>query len=393
MDEIFGEENFIENIIWEKKYSPQNDATFFSDMHDFIICYAKNSENWERNLLKRTEKQNLAYKNPDDDPRGNWKPSDLTRAEHRDRDFYPIITPAGKSVYPAKGRSWSRPPAEIERLRNDNRLWFGKNGDAIPSLKRFLSEVKKGTVPVSIWYRSLVGDNQEGKQELKELFPDTNTPFATPKPVRLIKRILEIATDEDSLILDSFAGSATTAQAVLELNKEDGGNRKFILVEMEDYADRITAERVRRVIRGVPGAKNEALREGLGGTFSYFELGDEIEYEDILSRADRLPTFEEFARYLFFTATGEQLNTEAVNPESGYVGESLRYAVWLKYEPDFEWLKRSGLTLEDVEKLPPAPMGKRRLIFAPMKFVDDEELMYRHVDFLQLPYEIYRLAG
>ncbi len=131
LDEIFGRQNFVTTIIWQKKYSPQNDATFFSDMHDYIIVYAKNISLWNRNLLSRTEKQDKAYKNLDNDPRGIWKPSDLTRAEHRDRDFYGIITPSGKEVFPAGGRSWSRPKDEIERLRADNRLWFGNKGNAI----------------------------------------------------------------------------------------------------------------------------------------------------------------------------------------------------------------------------------------------------------------------
>ncbi len=252
MDEVFGRTNFLGNVIWQKKYSPQNDALHFSDMHDHILVYGKNAPLWDRKLIARTEKQDAAYKNPDNDSRGPWKPSDLTRAEHRDRDFYAIVTPTGKEVYPARGRSWSRPPEEIERLRNDNRLWFGKAGDAIPSLKRFISEVKQGVVPTTLWYRDEVGDNQEAKQELKsQLDGDV---FATPKPTRLIQRILQIATDKDSLVLDSFAGSGTTGHAVLKQNAEDGGTRRFILVEMEEKIARtITAERVRRVVERSAG--------------------------------------------------------------------------------------------------------------------------------------------
>jgi len=184
MDEVFGRGNFVANVVWQKKYSPQNDAEFFSAMHDHVFVYAKNTTNWSRNLTPRTAKQDDAYKNPDADSRGIWKSSDLTRAEHRDRDFYAITNPSGKQVFPARGRSWSRPPEEIDRLRANNRLWFGRKGDAIPSLKRFLTEIKDGVVPQTIWFRDEVGDNQNAKKEVKELNADEI--FGTPKPEALI---------------------------------------------------------------------------------------------------------------------------------------------------------------------------------------------------------------
>ncbi|WP_374595331.1 site-specific DNA-methyltransferase, partial [Aquabacterium sp.] len=236
LDEIFGEEQFITNVIWQKKYSPQNDAEFFSSSHDHVLVYAKSRNAVGFNLLGRTEEMDAAYRNLDNDPRGPWKSSDLTRAEHRDRDYYAIKTPSGREVLPAKGRSWSRPLDEIERLRADNRLWFGRDGAAIPSLKRFRSEVQDGVVPQTIWFRDDVGDNQEAKQSLKNILGEAS--FATPKPVALIERVLEIGAGEDALILDSFAGSGTTAHAVLKANAKDGGRRQFILVEGEDYADR-----------------------------------------------------------------------------------------------------------------------------------------------------------
>ena len=161
VDEIFGRKNFVADITWQKKYSPGNNEQGVSSDSDHILVWAKSVESWEWNLLPRSEKQDAAYKNPDNDPRGVWKPSDLTRSEHRDRDFYPITTPSGKDVLPAAGRSWSRPPDEIERLRADNRLWFGPRGDAKPSLKRFLTEVQEGIVARTIWLRSEAGDNEE----------------------------------------------------------------------------------------------------------------------------------------------------------------------------------------------------------------------------------------
>jgi adenine-specific DNA-methyltransferase len=274
LDEIFGEDNFVATCIWQKKYSPQNDAENFSPSHDYILVYAKANSQVAINMLQRSEVQDAAYKNPDNDQRGIWKASDLTRPEHRDRDFYGLITPSGREVFPAKGRSWSRPKEEIERLRVDNRLWFGKDGAAIPSLKRFLSEVQSGVIPQTIWGRDEVGDNQEAKQGIKQVFGDDV--FATPKPTRLLERILEIGSHRGSLILDSFAGSGTTAHAVLKANAKDGGNRKFILVEGEDYADKLTAERVRRAIKGYAWVGNQRellLEEKIN--FTQFKKADQ----------------------------------------------------------------------------------------------------------------------
>lgn len=281
IDEIFGNNNFITNIIWQKKYSPQNDAKYFSDMHDFILCYAKNKVEgetkfgWQRNLLKRTDEMNQRYSNPDNDPRGNWKPADFSVKTYSKEYDYPIELPSGRIVAPPKGRSWTTSINKYTSFVKDNRIWFGTKGDSVPSLKKFITEVKQGIVPVSIWLYSDVGHNQQAKQELKDIFNEVDLPFDTPKPTSLIKRIIQIACNENDIILDSFAGSGTTAHAVLDLNKKDGGNRKFILIEMEDYANDITAERVRRIIKGIANSKN--FKEGTGGSFSYFELGDPIE--------------------------------------------------------------------------------------------------------------------
>ena len=240
-DEIFGSNNFISNVIWQKKFSPQNDAKYFSDMHDFIVVYAKNKVNWDRNLLPRDSEQNSRYKNPDNDPRGPWTSGDMSVKTYSADYDYPITIPSGRVVKASNGRCWRTSKENFKKLVDDNRIWFGENGDNVPRIKRFLNEVQDGKVPVTLWLRTEVGDNQEARQELKKIFSDSAFPFDTPKPPRLIERILQIATDKNSIILDSFAGSGTTAQTVLNINKKDGGNRKFILVEMEDYAESITA--------------------------------------------------------------------------------------------------------------------------------------------------------
>src|SRR5690554_5917438 len=218
-DDIFGVRNFINNIIWQKKFSPQNDARYLSDMHDFILCYSKNKNSWNRNLLPRTEAQNKRYKNPDGDPRGVWTSGDVSVKTYSASNDYTITTPSGNKVNPPSGYCWRFSKEKFEELVTENRIWFGKEGSNVPRYKRFLSDVQQGTVPVTLWFREEVGDNQEAKKILKEVINDGSFPFDTPKPPRLIERILHIASKKDSIILDSFAGSGTTAHAVLNLNK------------------------------------------------------------------------------------------------------------------------------------------------------------------------------
>jgi adenine-specific DNA-methyltransferase len=298
-DEIFGLGNFVNNIIWQKKFSPQNDAKYFSDNHDFILCYTKSKNNWVRNLLPRTDEQASRYKNLDDDYRGNWSSSDFTVKTYSDDYDYPITTPSGKVINPTKGRCWMTSKENFEKLVLDNRIWFGKSGSNVPRLKKFISEVQDGIVPLTIWLHEDVGHNQSAKQLLKSIFPNSNTPFETPKTTGLIDRILKISSKKNSIILDSFAGSGTTAHAVLNLNKEDGGNRKFILVEMEDYAQDITAERVKRVIDGYgSGAKKT---EGTVGDFSYYELGDSLFNEDKLLNENVAE--EKILEYVWYSET------------------------------------------------------------------------------------------
>ncbi|MCY4576944.1 MAG: site-specific DNA-methyltransferase [Candidatus Kaiserbacteria bacterium] len=248
-DEIFGRDNFVANIIWEKKYSPQNDARWLSDTHDHVLLYSKNKEVWQPNLLPRTEEMDGRYKNPDNDPRGLWKSGDLSVKTYSAAMDYPIRTPSKRTVRPPASRCWRFSKKKFEELRVDNRIWFGEKGNNVPSLKRFLSEVKQGLVSKTIWYRAEVGDNQEAKQEIKNLFKGSDTLFDTPKPTRLIKRMLQLATDDNDIILDFFAGSGTTGHATLALNAEDGGNRKFILCEQIDEHFDICKERLQKVLK------------------------------------------------------------------------------------------------------------------------------------------------
>jgi len=249
-DQIFGYQNFIANVVWEKKFSPQNDAKWLSDSHDHILVYARNKEKWHPNLLSRTETMDKRYSNPDNDPRGVWASSDFTVKTASEAYMYPITTPSGRVVNPTASRSWVTSQENYEALKKDNRIWFGAKGNNVPRIKTFLSEVQQGTVCKTIWYRTEVGDTQEGTRDLKSVFGKAGM-FTNPKPIRLIERILDISLkSKNATILDFFAGSGTTAHAVMKLNAEDGGARRFIVCTNKEnnICREVTYERIRRVI-------------------------------------------------------------------------------------------------------------------------------------------------
>ena len=249
-DEIFGYQNFVANVIWEKKFSPQNDAKWLSDSHDHILVYAKNKEEWHPNLLSRTDEMDSRYSNPDNDPRGPWASSDFTVKTASDAYMYPITTPSGRIVIPTASRSWVTSEANYLELLNDNRIWFGTKGSNVPRIKTFLSEVQQGTVCKTLWYRTEVGDTQEGTRDLKNVFGKAGA-FTNPKPVRLIERVLDIASSDNSVILDFFAVSGTTGHAVLKYNAEhENSNRRFILCTNNEnnICRDVTYERIKRVI-------------------------------------------------------------------------------------------------------------------------------------------------
>ena len=236
-NEIFGATNFVGAVIWERAFAPKNDAKYFSDSHDYIVVYAKRLDTFTIGKLPRTEEANARYKNPDNDPRGPWTPDNLTVKTYSANNDYPITTPGGRVVNPAHGSCWRVSKSRFEELVADNRVYFGDEGNNVPRLKRFLNELQDGMTPTTIWKFQDVGHNQEGRQELKKLFDDKGY-FDGPKPIRLLSRILQIANlDKDSLILDFFSGSATTAHAVMQLNAEDGGNRRFIMVQLPELTD------------------------------------------------------------------------------------------------------------------------------------------------------------
>ena len=237
-DEVFGGENFVASIIWQKKYGPKSDAKHFSESHDFVLVYARSIEAAKIVRLPKSDKQNDRYTNPDNDSRGPWKAGDVLRNEARDYAIFPVRLPSGREVMPPPNTSWRYTKEKFSELIADNRIWFGKDGDARPAYKRFLSEVSDTIPAETIWLHSDAGHNDAAKKELRAIFNE-QAPFDTPKPVKLLERILAVGTSpgEDDLVLDFFAGSGTTAHAVFAANVADGGRRRFILVQLPEPLD------------------------------------------------------------------------------------------------------------------------------------------------------------
>ena len=390
MDEIFGEPNFVANFVWNHRKSSQNDIDV-SLSHNHVLCYAQDSGSFELNAGEIDES---SFTNPNNDPRGLWVSDPMDAPNIRENLTYEIVNPNTGTVYlPPSGRCWRFSRERYEQAFRDNRIVFGRSGKARPQYKRFLSEARaRGKSVSTIW--GDVGTAADGTRELMRILGRRND-FPTPKPVTLIQHILRIAGSPDDTILDSFAGSGTTAQAALSLNIEDGGNRKFILVECEDYADTITAERVRRVINGVPAARDESLREGLGGEFTYCTLGDPIGVDTMLT-GESLPDFPSLAAYLLYCATGIATAPDALPSEYAkedglfYETERVRYHMF--YEPDIDWLlsDNGALTYQVAKSISESArdVGKTAVVFAPLKYVGHEDITSFGIIFCQLPYEL-----
>ena len=392
MDDIFGEEKFLAEFIWHSRQNVDSRTlTGVSIDHEYVLCYAKNADM----RIRGEEIDKSKYKNPDNDPRGHWMSSSLDGLATKDARpnlHFTIVNPeTGLKYNPSPENGWRFQKSTIERLLQENRILWPKNPASKPRFKRYLNERTQEFTGFSTILD--VGFTVQGTRELREIMGEETIKF--PKPVSLIRQLISQAAGANSIILDSFAGSGPVAHAVLALNKEDGGNRKFILVECEDYADNITAERIRRVIKGVPDARDEGLKNGLGGSFSFFELGEPIEMESILT-GNKLPSYMNLARYVFYTATGEEFLPDKVNEDKYFIGESKEYQVYLFYKPDLTYLKSTALTLEIAKGLGEYT-GKKKLVFAPTKYLDlnDGELLAKHglkgIEYCQLPFEIYRL--
>ncbi|WP_251978726.1 site-specific DNA-methyltransferase [Salinicola avicenniae] len=454
LDEVFGTERHVATIVWQKRYSRENREAI-GDVHDYVHVYAMDKEHFKatRNKLYPTEDQLKVYSNYDPEKDDRWRPIPMTAQGHRKNQMYEIQAPGGKIHTPPPGRCWSMVESEFNKFLEAGRVYFGQDGNSQPNIIRYASEIE-GFVPWTWWPSDEAGHTDEAKKELTEIMGGPVEGFDTIKPVRLLSRILEISTNKESTILDSFAGSATTAHAVLEANKKDGGKRRFILVECEDYADTLTAERIRRVINGYPytGTQREDLHRenitwstfgnekkhkkvmdqvesienlhgheydkikkqikdgvltvtgerkvektapGLGGSFTYCTLGEPIDIESLLTGKD-MPGFEALARYVFYTATGQSLEKVGKPAPDGLIGETDLFRVHLFYQPDKEWLRsnEAALNAERVAAIEQGNKGgKRAIVFAVAKFMSQKELTARRIEFCQLPYAVHRILG
>ena len=295
MDEVFGRKNFLDTVIWRKNYSPKSSARHFSSDHDYILIFARYADAFRPNPMPRTEKQNKAYRNPDNDPRGPWKTSDLSARNPYSLGIYSIVSPGGRVIErPPTGTYWRVSEEKFWKMDQDNRIWWGKNKDAIPQIKRFLSEVKDGRVPQTLWPYEEVGHTQDAKKEIVSLFG--GDVFSTPKPERLIQRILHIATDPGDLVLDSFLGSGTTAAVAHKMG------RRWIGVEMGDHAVTHCAPRLKKVIEGEQGGISEAVGWKGGGGFRFHRLGPPAFDAEGRIRPD--VAFPVLAAHVWFAETG-----------------------------------------------------------------------------------------
>mgnify|MGYP003814156051 CR=1 FL=1 len=413
MDEVFGESNFISCIAHVNNPKGRSDDKHFATAHDYLLVYKKKDEpvfyGWkpEENVLRRyrlTDENGQKYREID-----LRKTGDNDRREDRENLFYYFYyNQETGDFFASKEKRELEGYIEIIPLRNDgtegNWRWECDTANQnihllipkIMSRRRIWTVFEKDYLkpdervkPTTAWTKKAFNSERGTEQFLELGFKKED--FNRPKPVGTIRHIIEMATKGDDIILDAFAGSGTTGQAVLEQNKEDGTNRRFILIEMENFADTITAERIRRVIKGVPSAKSEVLKQGTGGTFSFFQLGKAININGLLI-GDNLPSYMELARYVFYTATGEAFDPSEVNESRFYIGSSSKFDVYLVYKPDLAFLKTAAINLEFAEGLG-SYQGKKRLVFAPMKYLDEYYLEKYHIDFAQLPYEIFRFKG
>lgn len=315
-DEIFGRKNFVCNVIWQKKYSPANDAKWLSDNHDFIIVYAKNKETWRPNLLPRSEEMNARYKNLDNDPRGLWKAGDCSVKTYSASCDYSITTPSGRIVNPPAGYCWRYSKEKFEELRADNRIWFGPTGNNVPAIKRFLSDVKQGATALTVWTYDEVGHNQDAKKEVKEF--NSSDVFATPKPENLIERVLTLASNPGDLVLDSFLGSGTTAAVAHKMG------RRWIGIEMGDHIYSHCLPRLKKVIdcEDAGGITKSVKWQG-GGGFKFYELGSTLIVTD---------------------KHGRQVISDKYNPEM--LAEAMCKLMGYKYAPDKETYWKQGYSSE-----------------------------------------------
>lgn len=377
-DEVFQRKNFIANVIWNKIYSPKNSARHFSVDHDHLFVYAKNSEKWFPNPMPRTEKQDKAYTNRDDDLRGPWKAGDLSARNYYGAGTYPITTPSGRVIPgPPNGMYWRVSRAKLSEMDADNRIWWGKSGNNVPAIKRFLSEVKQGRVPQTIWPYAEVGHTQDAKKEVVALFGDEH--FSTPKPEALIRRILDIGTATGDLVLDSFLGSGTTAAVAHKMG------RQWIGIEMGEHARTHCQSRLVKVVDGEQGGVSEDLGWQGGGGFRFYKLGVPV-FDESGHIRDGI-RFEHLAAHVWFAETGTARSSRAARQP--FLGEHHSVGYYLLFNGILGEESKTGgnvLTKRVLRGLD--PFDGPKVIYGESCDLPKERLEELQITFKQTPYDI-----
>ena len=378
MDEVFGRKNFITNVIWRKNYAPKSSAKHFSEDHDHILVYAKHADVWIPNLAPRKDSQDKIYKNPDKDPRGLWRPDNLSARNPYSLGVYEIQCPSGRIISgPPAGRYWAISNEKLKSLDQDNRIWWGKAGNNVPSLKRFLSEVKQGRVPQTLWSYEDVGHTQDAKKETVILFGQDV--FGTPKPERLIQRVLHIATNPGDLVLDSFLGSGTTAAVAHKMG------RQYIGIEIGEHATTHCIPRLQKVIEGEQGGISKAENWQGGGGFRFYRLGEPIFDDNGQIRSDI--RFPQLAAHIWFSET--KTPWQAPAPASPLLDVHEDTACYLLYNGILKDKSVNGgnvLTSKVLASLPahdgPKVIYGERCLFSPAR------LQQLNITFKHTPYDI-----
>ena len=367
-DEVFGRRNFVSNVIWEKKFSPQNDAKWLSDSHDHILVYAKNKEIWRPNLLPRTDEMNSRYKNPDDDPRGLWTSGDCSVKTYSASSDYAITTPSGRIVNPPKGYCWRFSKDKFEELVNDKRIWFGSQGDGVPRFKRFLSDVKEGITCMTIWKHSEVGHNQDAKKEIK-LFNSEDV-FATPKPEKLIERILYLGSNKNDLVLDSFLGSGTTAAVANKMG------RRWIGIELGEHAKTHCYPRLKQVVDGEQGGISKALNWQGGGGFKFYTL------------APPLLTKDKFGNMVINAEYDAQMLAAAMAKHEGFTFQPDENKYWkqgFSSEQDYIFTTTQFLTRNILDAVSEDLLAEESLLICCTQYESGLEHAYPNINLRKIP--------
>jgi len=365
-DEVLGRQNFINTVIWEKKYSPQNDAKWLSDSHDFILVYAKNKEIWRPFLLPRSEDMNSRYKNPDNDTRGVWKPADFSVRTYNVECDYPITLPSGRIVNPPESRAWVTNRVRFEEMVADNRIWFGPAGNNVPAIKKFLSEVKDGMTAMTLWKYTEVGHNQDAKKEVKAL----NVDFSTPKPERLIARVLTLGSNPGDIILDSFLGSGTTSAVAQKMG------RKWIGVELGEHAYTHCYPRLKAVVDGEQGGISKTVGWQGGGGFRFYELAPSLILKD------------NFGRDIINPIYNPNMLVAAMAKQQGFIYQPHHAVYWKQgksSDRDFIYTTTQFLTVEILEQIHDQMQQGESLLICSKSFQNECKNCFSNITVKKIP--------